>query len=336
MCGLWLLKYRLRFAITVGFVAAAVMTGEPASAVELSFRQSAAIVPQKTAGPDLRAVRESLTQGNYSSAESELRKVIEAWPDAGEPRFLLGFTLFKEGRAKDSLAAYTEAAKSRRPTPDEFVVIASDYVVLGDFADAEGWLTVATKEAPQSVSAWYLLGRTEYQLDHPEQARDAFLTCLKLEPTDVRSEYNLGLAYVRLQQPAKAIEAYEQAIRLTSVATHPDPQPYLDLGMLLEGQNKTVEALPLLQRAVVLAPKNPLAHEQLALCLEKMGRDMEAAAEMLTCAQLAPDVAAPSFFLGRIYRRLGRMAEAKEQFERAARLSGTHSSKEVPNPSPDR
>lgn len=284
------------------------------------------------AAPDLAKVRALLTQGRYDVAETELRRAISQAPETAEPRFLLAFVLFKQQRAKDSLAAYTEAARLRRPTADEFVVIASDYVLLDDLADAQRWLTVATAEAPQKVEAWYLLGRTEYRLDHPEQAKAAFLTCLRLDPAHVRARYNLGLTYVRLQQPAEAAAAYEQAIKATAASPHPDAQPYLDFGMLLASENKGREALPLLQEAVRLAPRNPSAHEQLALCLQALGRDAEAAAEMLLCEQLAPEVAAPAFFLGRIYRRLGRTAEAKAQFERAAHLSGTQSSKEVPNP----
>ncbi len=285
--------------------------------------------------PALEEVRNLVAEGRYQVAETEVRQILAAAPDQSEARFLLGLLLFKLHRPAESLAAYTEAAKYRSPSPEEFVVIASDYILLKDLGDAQRWLTLATGEAPRNTAAWYLLGRTEYNLDHPGPATQAFLQCLILEPGNLRAQYNLGLAFERLQQPEKAIEAYQRAIKLEAASAKPDPQPYLDLGILLLSQQKADQALPYLQRAVEVAPSNAKAHEEFALCLDKLGRSPEAAAEMLLCVHLAPDSAAAAFFLGRIYRHLGRTTQAKQQFARAAQLDGTQSSKEVPNPSPD-
>ena len=131
--------------------------------------------------------------------------------------------------------------------------------------------------------------------------------------------------------------AYRQAIALESSLPHKDSQPYLDLGMLLLQQGKPKDALDPLKTAVQLAGANPSAHQQLALCFEKLGFYQQAADEMALCARLAPDSQAHPFFLGRIYHRLGRDAEAKEQFARAQTLAGTRSATDVPNlelPSP--
>ncbi len=101
--------------------------------------------------------------------------------------------------------------------------------------------------------------------------------------------------------------------------------------MLLLQQDQAADALGPLQTSVQLASGNPLAHQQLALCLEKLGRYQQAADEMAICARLAPDAQAPPFFLGRLYHRLGRDGEAKQQFARAQTLAGTHSAADVPN-----
>ena len=285
-----------------------------------------------TLSPDpLQQARSLLATGNFAAAEARLRSLIAASPRDPEPRFLLGVTLFREGRATDSLGAFTDAAKYRNPTAEELTIVSSDYVLLKDFADAQRWLLIATRTAPTDVNAWYLLGRTDYNLDRADDARQAFLTCLRLDPTHVKARYNLGLTYERLHQPQEAIAAYRQAIAAQAALPHKDSQPYLDLGMLLMQQEHPADALEPLQTAVQLAGGNPFAHQQLALCLEKLARYQEAAAEMLICARLAPDAQAPAFFLGRIYHRLGREAEAKEQFARAQTLAGTQSAADVPN-----
>ena len=293
-------------------------------------RAPAQTIPTLSLDP-LEQVHSLLDQGRLPAAETRLRALIAASPADPEPRFLLGTTLFREGRATDSLAAFTEAAKYRDPTAEELTIVASDYVLLKDFADAQRWLLLATRTAPTNANAWYLLGRTDYNLDRADDARQAFLTCLRLDPSHVKARYNLGLTYERLRQPQEAISAYRQAITAQAALPHQDSQPYLDLGLLLLQQEHPTDALDPLTTAVQLSPGNPFAHQQLALCLEKLGRYQEAAAEMLVCARLAPNSQAPAFFLGRIYHRLGREAEAKEQFTRAQTLAGTQSAADVPN-----
>ncbi len=279
----------------------------------------------------LSEARALVAEGHLIEAEARLRAMIAAAPRDPEPRFVLGYTLFREQRAADSLAVFTDAAKLRAPTADDLTAVASDYVLLKDFADAKRWLTLATQTTPTHATAWYLLGRADYNLDLAEEAKQAFLACLRLEPNHVKARYNLGLAEERLRQPDQALAAYREAISIQEQFPHKDSQPYLDLGMLLLQQDKAQEALDALKEAVMLAEGNPLAHQQLALCLEKLGFYQQAAAEMTSCARLAPDSQAPPFFLGRLYHRLGKEAEAKEQFARAQQLAGTHSAADVPN-----
>ena len=48
------------------------------------------------------------------------------------------------------------------PRPTSLMTIASDYVMLGDYVDADKWFTEVTQERPDDANAWYLLGRTKY------------------------------------------------------------------------------------------------------------------------------------------------------------------------------
>lgn len=296
---------------------------------------AAQTIPSLSPDP-LHDVRALITAGDLPAAETRLRALIAAAPGDPEPRFLLGYVLFRQQRATDSLSTFTAAAALRNPTAEELTTVASDYVLLKDFADAKRWLTLATSTEPTNAGAWYLLGRTDYNLDLAEEAKSAFLTCLRLQPANIRARYNLGLAEERLRHPDAALAAYRQAIALEAQLpatgrVSRDSQPFLDLGMLLLQQDKAPEAQDPLKTAVQLAPGNPLAHQQLALALEKLGLYKEAAAEMALCARLAPDSQAPPFFLGRLYHRLGMEAEAKQQFARAQTLAGTHSAADVPN-----
>ncbi len=287
----------------------------------------------------LAEARRAVDAGHLSAAEALLRVVLRAGPGTqpappvtAEAHYLLGYVLFREQRATDSLAEYTAGAALQAPTAQELEVVASDYVLLKDYADAEHWLRYATARAPAELRAWYLLGRTEYNLDRDQEAADAFQRCLQLAPRDIRCEYNLGLAFERLQQPEQAEAAYHTAIAWQAATPTQDPQPYLDLGLLERKQGRTADAIAHLRTAATLAPRNPLAWEQLGLALDTAGQTSEAILALQQAATSAPEAQQPHFFLGRIYRRLGRADDAAAQFRIVEKLAGTHSDTSTPNP----
>lgn len=288
-------------------------------------------VPAGDQATDLVASRHLVEHGQFLAAESSLGDLLHAQPAAAEAHYLLAYVLFREHRATDSLAEYTAAARLRDPTSGDLIVVASDYILLKSYADAEHWLLLATARTPDDPNAWYLLGRTQYNQDHASEAMASFQRCLRLRPHDVRAEYNLGLAYEKLQRPGDAIAAYKTAIEWQQHEPRQDPQPFLDLGMLLLSQQHPREALEPLRKAVEAGPSNPLAHQELGLALEALGQYAEAVAPLRRAAELAPAAEQPHFMLGRIYRRLGRSSEAAVEFASVAHLAGSHSDTATPN-----
>lgn len=303
-----------------------------AASVQLSICW-AQVQTQREALPaeNLAAAHRAIDNSDWKTAEQRLRQMLDFESSAGEPHFLLGYVLFREHRATDSLAEYTAGARLRSPTAEELIVVASDYVLLKDYADAERWLLYATAHSPANAEAWYMLGRTQYNLDHAEAAAASFRRCLELSPKDVRAEYNLGLALEKVDRPADAEAAYITAIAWQQDAPKPDPQPYLDLGMLRLSQHHAERALAPLQEAVALGPDNPLAHQELGLVLDALGRTPEAIESLRRATLLAPGAEQPHFLLGRIYRRLGRGSEAAAEFAEVQRITGSHSEKDTPN-----
>ena len=293
--------------------------------------QTAATTNQPPASPTMAEARRLHAAADYTGAEGKLREVLRAEPQSAEAHYLLASALFHQRRAKESLAEYTEGARFRDPRPEELIGVALDYVVLGDYTDADRWLTRVTQDAPQLASAWYLLGRAQYNENKPGAAEHSFLTCLQLEPRHVRAQYNLGLVYELTQRTAEAADAYRNAIAWQDGAAVKDPQPYLDLGVLLRKQGHAAEALPYLETAGSLGPRNPTVHQELALAFEQLRRYDEAIAQLRQAIALAPNVESLHFLLGRVCRLAGQKDDAAKEFAEAARLSGTKSGNDVIN-----
>jgi tetratricopeptide (TPR) repeat protein len=289
-----------------------------------------AALGQPSAEP-LAEARGLLAAGRLSESESSIRTYLNGHPDSADAHFLLGFVLFREKKAKESLAEFTAGAKFRRPGVHELETVASDYVLLGDFADADKWFSEVTLESPNDAHAWYLLGRTKYNEGRYDEAASIFEKALVLHPKDVEAENNLGLSLRELNKLTEAKAAFQAAIDWQGNSPV-DAQPYLNLGSLLADQGEFDKAIPLLVKAVTLSPENPATHEQLGKAYEEQKDLPKAQSELERAVKLAPDVSALHYKLGEIYRKQKMRELAQREFEICAKLNSTHSSNATPNP----
>jgi tetratricopeptide (TPR) repeat protein len=275
--------------------------------------------------------RALLAEGKLAASDAALHSYLKDHPTSAEAHFLLGYVLFREQKTEDSLAEFTAGARIRRPKADEFKAIASDYVLLGDFADADKWFTEVIVEKPDDADAWYLLGRTKYNENSFTAAVSSFERSLALRPRNVEAENNLGLAWQGLNSPDKAKEAFQTAIDWQGAAPT-DPQPFLNLGAMLAEEPDFEHAMPLLLKAAELSPDNPKAHEELGHVYEAQQNLPKAQTELERAVALAPDTSALHFKLGQVYRREGMHDRAQQEFDLCEKLNSTHSSTSTPNP----
>jgi tetratricopeptide (TPR) repeat protein len=310
MAGEMILGTRL-VALTVAFLCAAAACQEPAD--------------------PLAEARSTLAKGEFAKSEDLLHRYIGSHPASAEAHFLIGYLLFRERRPKDSLAEFTAGAKYRRPKADELKIVASDYVMLGDYMDADKWFSQVTADSPSDADAWYLLGRTKYNENRFAEAISSFEQALALHPKYVEAENNLGLSWQKLNDAGKASAAFRAAIDWQGDSPS-DAQPFLNLGALLAEGNDFDKSIPLLAKAAALSPENPKVHDQLAVVYEKQNNLAKAQSELERAIALAPSSSSLHFKLGRVYRREGLREQAQREFDLCDKLNSTHSSVDTPNP----
>ena len=283
-------------------------------------------------------MRSLIANGSLPEAEQNLRAQIAAQPGSADAHYLLGYVLFREAKAKESLAEYTEAARYRKPDAYDLRVVGADYVVLGDYSDADKWFTQSLAWAPGDALTWYYLGRTKYNENRFEEAVRAFEKTLQLDPRNIKAEDNLGLSLQALQRPDEAQEAYKRAIEWQANDPHKNFAPFLDMGALLLEQDQAREATPYLEESVRIAPESVKAHQQLGKAYFAQQDFTKAQRELEKALELSPNDAPSHYVLGQIYRKQGLSARAKEQFEVFAKLNGSHSTQETPElpPSPQK
>jgi tetratricopeptide (TPR) repeat protein len=278
----------------------------------------------------LAEARSLLELGKPGEAEKVVRRYLEVHRNSADGHYLLGYILFRLQKAEESLAAYTEGAKYRRPSAYDLEVVGADYVLLGDYASADKWFSKSVEWEPGNRQALYYLGRAKYNENRFEEAIDVFQRCLKLDPKDVKAEDNLGLSYQGLGKNEEAAAAFRQAIAWQADRTLKDPGPYINLGSLLVDSGKTADALPYLLQAKAIAPRDMKARRELGKAYMALNRLDDAQLELEKAVELAPQSAPAHFMLGQLYRKRGMVEKAKLEFGRYAELNGTHSTPETP------
>jgi Flp pilus assembly protein TadD len=305
--------------------------------------------------------------GRAADAEPLARQAIAKDPASADAHFLLGYILFRkiqqhavassgsaaapiperlysekalpgpeanfaEANARASLAEYTEGAKYLAPGAFDLKIVSLDYILLGDYSDADKWLTKMLEWAPNDSEGWYYLGRTKYNENRFEEAIHAFQRCLQLDPKNVKAEDNLGLSYAGLGRAEDAVSAYRTAIEWQKDASAKNPGPFIDMASLLLDQNRPTDAISSLRQAIEIAPRDAKAHELLGKAYSRLEQFPQAQAELESAIALAPQNPNLPCMLGPVYRKQGLTEKAKRELDRCASLNGTHSSPETPRP----
>jgi len=275
-----------------------------------------------SAGP-LADVQAMLDAGKFHEAEGALRVYLRDNDLSATAHGMLAYALLRENKPADSLKEYTRAASIEKPSASMLEHVGQDYVLLGDWADADKWTLRAVQMSPSDADAWYSLGRIRYSEQRFSDALSCFQQVLKLSPKSVKAQNNLGLAFEATNQVDAAVAAYRQAIEWQNEGPHDQlsEEPLLNLGIILLHRRELAEAEPLLTKASALAPKDSRIHEQLGHLYMQKADYEKAEHELRQACDLDPKSSSLHFLLGQAYRHLGKASEAKAEFAISAHLA---------------
>lgn len=313
--------------------------------------------------PDAKSL---FQQSKFAEADRAVRQYLKDHPNSADGHFLLGHILFREiqaeaildrhlalqtqggmagakaptpepplpkdreAKAKASLEEFTAGAKYRNPSAADLRVVAFDYIVLGDYPDADKWLTKMLEWTPNDSDGWYNLGRTKYNENRFAEAISAFQQCLKLDPKNVKAEDNLGLSFAGMGRNEEAIVAYQKAIGWQEQSLAKNPRPYIDLGSLWIDENHPKDAVTLLLRANEIDPRDSKTHELLGKAYTRLEEFPKAQVELEKAVELSPQTPNLHCMLAPVYRKQGLTEKAKAEYDRCATLTGSRSTPQTP------
>ena len=144
----------------------------------------------------------------------------------------------------------------------------------GRFGDAEELAISITREFPQHVFAWKVLGAVLGKTGRKSEAVNADQTAVALSPEDADAHYNLGVTLQELGRFSEAEASYRQATTLVPNLA----EAHNNLGNMLKDLGRFVEAEVCYTGAIASEPGFAEAYCNLGNTLLELGRLEEAEA----------------------------------------------------------
>jgi tetratricopeptide (TPR) repeat protein len=254
-----------------------------------------------------------------------------------------------QNKIDESVAALE---KARAASPDAFppvVGLVADYIKLGKPEKAEGLLQELLKKYPDNAELLILMGQTKLAQNKLDDAQKAYRAAIAKQPKDPNSYSALSDLFVRQKDYSAAAEVIQAGLReqpqnlnLLLVAaglqiqTGKDDSAIAQYDAILKDQPNSLLAVnnlasllldhrsdkESLDRAFVLSEKLkgsavPQFQDTLGWAQLKKGDPQGAVATLEAAVAKLPEVAAAHYHLGMSYAAIGKIDQAKEQFQKA-------------------
>jgi Flp pilus assembly protein TadD len=205
--------------------------------------------------------------GRLAEAEHIYRQVIAAMPRHADALHALGALALQAGRpaVADTLLCQAIGLK---PAADFQLTRAHALLALNRPQEAAQVARLVLRARSQSAEAHQVLGHALSDSRQPEQAIEAYRTALHLKPglPDIRN--NLGTALRHANRLAEAEQELGQA--------PPQPESLVNLSSVQKERGAFADAAATLQRALRIAPDNPVLRYNWSLLMLLLGRTEEA------------------------------------------------------------
>jgi|SRR5579863_3237586 len=159
-------------------------------------------------------------QNQFDPAIAAFEEVLRRNPNDLKAEDNLGLCLEAKGRTDAALAAYRRAiameSVSSSHSEQPYLNLGKLLTTMNRSAEAVSILEQAVAIAPDSATVRYELGRSQFNLDHFQLAREQLERAVALDPKNSSPHYLLGRIYQRLgnrDQAAAQFKLTEELIR---------------------------------------------------------------------------------------------------------------------------
>lgn len=264
------------------------------------------------------AARVAMDARDYAIAESLLSPIRSTYSDPAAVAAQLALAQYRQGRTAESEKTLRGAFDAGHANRESYLLLCKVLADRGDHIRALHVAAEAAEKFPDSYEALSTKGAMEMKLQYFSAAAGTLKKAAELHPSS-QAQRELALAEWRAGNRAQAIARFEEAIRQFPR----DAETYQTYGTLLledASPDGRIRASALFQHAVEVDAAAVEAHFQLANLALADGRLPEALQHLETAIQSAGGDSRLHFALSRVYRRMGREADADREMAEYRRL----------------
>ena len=170
-----------------------------------------------------------------------------------------------------------------------------------------------TKQYPNSLVLWNLLGASAAQTGKLDKAIDAFKKAISIKPDYADAYNNMGNALKGQGKLEEAIEAYNKVLSIK-----PDyAEAYYNIGNVLKEQGQLEEAVEAYKKALSIQPEYAEAYYNMGIALQDQGKLDEAVSTYNKALSIKPEYALAYYNMGNALHKQGKLDKAIEAYKNA-------------------
>jgi tetratricopeptide (TPR) repeat protein len=286
-------------------------------ALTQTAQQIIGYAPNAPDGYLLRAVAE-MSRQKFSDAEQDMRKAAEVAPGNPAPYTQMGNLHQLQKQYPEAAKFYQQALEKDAASTDALQGLMNTYLAQKQLDQAIAAARAQIAKAPNSSGFYDLLGTALFQKKDFGGADAAFHKSIELDKDN--SDALLKLAQVQAAEGSvsQALATYQQSIK-----DHPrEISFYILAGMMYESQNDFDQAKAMYQQALNIKPDDALASNNLAYLMLQKGGNVDVALAMAQTARRGmPDSPQAADTLGWAYFQKGVYRSAIDMFQESLRLN---------------
>ena len=216
----------------------------------------------------------------------------------------------KNIRAQQGLAALNNLKQN---SSQEVVAQLVNLYNQGQFSAVVEQAQALTKQYPEALAVWNILGVSAAQIKMLDLAITAFQKVTSLKPNFADAYFNMGVALNDQGKIEEAIKAYNNALSLKPDFT----EAYNNLGNALKDQGKLNEAIEAYNKALSIKPDFTEAYNNLGNALKGQDKLDEAIEAFNKAILLKPNYANAFNNMGNALKDQDKLNEAIEAYNKA-------------------
>jgi len=287
------------------------------NALTQSAQQIISTSPYSADGYLLRALAE-MNRQKYSDAEQDLHKATDLAPGSPIPYVQMGNLRLIQKQYAEALQFYQQALDKDPASSDALQGVMNTYL---DQKQPEPAIAAARSQiakTPNNSGFYDLLGTALFGKKDFSGAETAFRKAIELDKNNADALLKLGQAQAKEGSVSQALATYTQSIK----ENPREISFYILAGELYESQSNWDQAKDMYQQALNLQSDHPLASNNLAYLILQQGGNVDVALAMAQAARRGmPDSPNAADTLGWAYYQKGAYQPAIDMFQEALRLN---------------